>query len=130
MTAVLFQELSQSWNQQLRRDDRKTLLFIDNASSLETITSSHVKVIFLLPNLTFEIQILDQGIVQATIARYKKRMLSYVIHLTEDPATKYRFHKSINVLDALHWIYSMEKDVSDHIITNCFRRSGFPAEPD
>nr|XP_002735421.1 PREDICTED: tigger transposable element-derived protein 6-like [Saccoglossus kowalevskii] len=80
MTSALFEEYLRDLNNQMRRKRRKILLFLDNATShCPNIRLSHVTLKFFPANTTSVLQPLDQGIIRAFKARYRKRLLRSVI---------------------------------------------------
>jgi uncharacterized protein YpiB (UPF0302 family) len=51
-------------NQMMKKENWKVLLFVDNTTSHHrSMVMTNVTVKFLLPNLTYEVQPLDQGII-------------------------------------------------------------------
>jgi uncharacterized protein YeeX (DUF496 family) len=62
---------------------------------------SNVTVKFLPPNLTSEVQPLDQGIIRSVKACYRKMMLQYIVTVAETSNTRSDFNKSIPVLHAV-----------------------------
>lgn len=126
MTGNLFEEWLTDLNQQMEKSKRKILLLVDNATSHNcTKILSHVTVKFLPPNLTSEVQPLDQGIIRAVKARYRKKMLQHLITVAEDCDTRSQFLKSISVLHAVRWVNSAWQEISPESISKCFQRSGF-----
>jgi hypothetical protein len=78
------------------------LLLVDNATSRRgTKVMSNVTVKFLPPNLTSEVQPLDQGVIRSVKVRYRKMMLQYIVTVAEASNTKSDFNKSISVLRAV-----------------------------
>ncbi|XP_033221156.1 tigger transposable element-derived protein 2-like [Belonocnema kinseyi] len=86
---------------------------------------SHVIVKFLPPNLTSEVQPLDQGIIRAVKACYRKKMLQHLITVAEDCDTRSQFLQSVSVLHAVRWVNSCRQQISPETISKCFQRSGF-----
>jgi hypothetical protein len=86
---------------------------------------SNATVKFLPPNLTSEVQPLDQGIIRSVEARYRKKTLQYIVTVAEASNTRYDFNKSISVLQAVRWVSSAWEQMSREIIVKCFRRVGF-----
>ena len=81
--------------------------------------------IFLPPNLTSEIQPLDQGIIKAAKSHYRKNMMQFLLYLAETSNCPAQFFKSITVLYAIRWIYAAWENVSPLTIQKCFSRCGF-----
>jgi hypothetical protein len=73
----------------------KVLFLVDNATSHHgTKEMTNVKVKFLPPNLTSEVQLLDQGIIRAVKSIYHKQMLQYKVSVVEASNVKSDFNKS------------------------------------
>ena len=79
---------------------RKIILFVDIATShVVSKKLSNVHVTFLPPYLTSELQPLDQGIIQAMKANYRKSMLHSLLAAVGKFNTAIEFAKSVTVLD-------------------------------
>ncbi|XP_057327565.1 tigger transposable element-derived protein 6-like [Microplitis mediator] len=126
MTQVIFDDWLFELNNYMKKQNRKILLLIDYATSHNTTkTLSNVTVQFLPPNLTSEIQPLDQGIIKAVKDRYRSRLLEYIVSKAENCQSKEEFHKSVTVLHAIRWLYGAWMDISQQTIEKCFHRAGF-----
>lgn len=129
MTSKIFEDWLLSLNRRMKMQNRNILLIIDNAASHKnTKQLSNVVVKFLPPNLTSECQPLDQGIIRASKARYRKRMLQKLVFDIDNNAGTSDLSKSVNVLDAIRWIASAWKEISEDTIIKCFMRCGFPVQ--
>ena len=129
MTAVIFKEYLLWFNQQMH--GRKVILLIDNFSAhnsgLDMITSDHdiiftnVVVRFLPPNATSVCQPLDQGIIRAWKAHYRKQLLDYICNEYDhdrDP------NITMHVLRAIRWgNKAWYDDLSSTTISNCWVKS-------
>jgi ABC-type antimicrobial peptide transport system permease subunit len=105
----------------MKKENWKILLLVDNATSLHrTKVMSNVMVKFLTPNLTSAVQPLDQGIIRAVKARYRKKMLQYIVTVAEARSTQSDFNKSISVLQAFRWVSSAWEQISRETIVKCF----------
>jgi uncharacterized protein YeeX (DUF496 family) len=101
MTQEIFEEWLTDLNRMMKKENQKILLLVDNATSDRgTNVMSNVTVKFLPPNLTSEVQALDQGIIRSVKARYRKKMLQYTVTVAEASNTRSDFNKSISVLHA------------------------------
>ena len=119
MNAMIFQEYLQDFNEQMRKQNRKVLLLIDNASSHYKLNLSHITIKFYSPNCTSRLQSLDQGIIKAFKGYYKHRLVNKLIDEIDYSGTK-----KANMYDAILWIDSAWKKVSPETIRNCFARAG------
>ncbi|XP_041377364.1 tigger transposable element-derived protein 6-like [Gigantopelta aegis] len=127
MTSQLFNDWLQQLNRQMRQQRRKILLFIDNAPSHgQDLSVSNVTVKFLPANTTSVLQPLDQGIIKAFKARYRKYLMRSLISRMEDCASVTELCKAITVLDAVNWINAAWKETQQTTIAKCFMMCGFP----
>jgi len=84
MPAVLFQEWVRKLNSKMAAKSKRILLLIDNAPSHACgyLNMSNVRVKFLPPNTTSEIQPIDAGIIAEFKCHYRKFQL-YWMHWPE-----------------------------------------------
>lgn len=80
MTSVIFEEWLRKWDQELTSAGRKIVLFVDNCSAHPHISClQSVKLSFLPPNTTSEIQPCDQGIINALNFHHRKNMVKILL---------------------------------------------------
>lgn len=121
MTTNLFQEWLLDLDNQMKKQKRKVLLFIDNCSShnaLPELDNVHVK--FLPPNTTSKLQPLDQGIINNFKVFYRKEIVTQMLDCLEEGNSF-----NITVLTAMRIADKAWKNVSQTTIRNCFRSCGF-----
>lgn len=129
MNRVIFTDFLRKFNNSMRQNSRKVLLIIDNASShIVGLQLSNVKLLLLPPNLTSELQPLDQGIIRATKLYARKSLLEYLIAKADQVGTATEFCKSVTVLHAIRWICKAWEEVKTSTIQKCFCKTGFPVE--
>ena len=128
MTGKLFTDWLNQLNRQMRRQRRKILLFIDNAPSHIIENLSNVIVKFLPANTTSVLQPLDQGIIKAFKARYRKHQMCTLVSQMNECETVGELCKAISVLDAVNWINVAWRETTVLTIQKCFHRCGFPAD--
>jgi uncharacterized protein YeeX (DUF496 family) len=110
----------------MRKQNRKILLLVDNATShCMTKVMSNVKVKFLPPTLTPEVQPFDEGIIGAIKSRYRQQMLQYIVTIAETSNTNSDFNKSVSALHAVRWLSSVWEQISRETIVKRFQRAGF-----
>ncbi|XP_025405571.1 tigger transposable element-derived protein 6-like, partial [Sipha flava] len=110
------------FNRKMEMENRKIILFLDNASiHPDTLNLKNIKLIFLPPNTTSIWQPLHQGIIQNFKVHYRQRLLRHILSKIDQNVE----NKSINVLDAFFWIKSALKNIKPKIVKNCFKKSGF-----
>lgn len=99
-------------------------MFIDNAPvHPPDVQLENIKLKFFPPNTTAKVQPMDQGVIRAFKAHYRRYLIKHVIAsaaaaMTADDIT-------ITALDAVHWIDSAWQAVTDATIRNTFRSAGF-----
>lgn len=127
MTRDLFTEWLNKFNAKMKRERRKVLLFLDNASSHPNSKLSNVQLAFLPPNTTSRIQPLDQGILETFKKLFRKRLLAFIAkemgkdaHITGPDVLK-----RINLLDTIYWIKAAWQEVTPLTIAKCFDKCGF-----
>lgn len=123
MTSALYTEWPESLNDQMTKN-RCILLLLNNAPSHPNLKFSHVELMFLPPNLTSEVQPLDQGIIHTMKALYRKQMLTCLIAQADQEGTATQYCKAITVLHTIKWIAVAWKNVEVTTIQKCFRRCG------
>lgn len=130
MTAVLFEELLKDFNRKMRLQQRKVLLFLDNATCHPSINLSNVELIFLPPNTTSACQPLDQGIIEAFKLNYRKLLLQSLVSQLDEHMSADIINSNMNfnpsMLDVVNWLSEAWKNVKPETIGNFFRRCGFP----
>lgn len=81
MAYDIFEEHIRSWDKDLRNNNRKILLLVDNYpahSELKNLTN--ITLVFLLPNMTSILQPIDQGVIKNLKFHYRK---SPIMHMTD-----------------------------------------------
>ncbi|XP_019636442.1 PREDICTED: tigger transposable element-derived protein 4-like [Branchiostoma belcheri] len=73
MTSGIFEDWLKKFDRKLGREKRKGLLFLDNATSHPELQLRNLKLIFFPPNTTSVLQPMDQGIIQTTKTKYRKK---------------------------------------------------------
>jgi len=126
MTTVIFEDWLNQLNETMKKKKRRMILFVDNATShVVSKKLSNVHVTFLPPYLTSELQPLDQGIIQAMKADYRKSMLHSLLAAVGKYNTATEFVRSVTVFHAIRWISSAWNNVQEETILKCFWRAGF-----
>ncbi|XP_070581983.1 tigger transposable element-derived protein 4-like [Ptychodera flava] len=129
MTTELFTDWLRDFDRKMRQQKRKVLMFIDNAPTHppNAVRLTNTKLIFFPPKTTSKLQPLDQGIIAAMKKTYRKRLLRAVLSKAEDESlSANEIARTVNVLDACHWIGRSWNEVTAETITSCFRKAGFP----
>lgn len=130
MTTALFEDFLADFNRKMRAQNRHVLLFVDNATSHPSdFALSNVTVKFFPPNTTSHLQPLDQGVIRAFKAIYRKKLLEKIIQKIGRIEHATELTKSITVLDAVLWAAQAWKEVKVGGISHCFEKAGFPKSP-
>jgi hypothetical protein len=125
MTADIMTTWLHEFDTKMKKQNRKVVLFLDNATSHSKIALDNVKLIFLPPNTTSHCQPLDQGIIQNFKMLYRsyfiKRLLTYV----DSGCPLQEIEKNITLTNALIWISIAWQNLSPITIKKCFSKAGF-----
>jgi hypothetical protein len=124
MNSKIFTEWLHEINLSMQKQERHILLFLDNAPvHPPDIQLDNIKLKFFPPNTTAKIQPMDQGIIRAFKAYYRRYLVKHIIASASTATTA----DDINVtaLDAVHWIDSAWEAVTEATIRNTFRAAGF-----
>lgn len=121
MTAALFSEWLKKIDIQMRLENRKILLFIDNCTAhYSSDELQHIKVVYLPPNSTSKLQPLDQGVIQNFKINYRREVVRHILTNLESNGSL-----EINVLIAMRFVKKAWLSVTQTTIANCFRKAGF-----
>ena len=124
MTAPIFQCWLKSWNEELIKQKREILLLIDNAPShiIDDSGYSNIKVQFLPPNTTSQIQPLDQGIIRVTKCHYRKMICELYLDGIENKMQAKQIMRNIDFVVACQTLVKSWDLVTSELITKCFTR--------
>lgn len=124
MTAAFFATWLQSWDQELRQKKKETiLLWLDNFSGHVVPDGlTHIRCEFFVANLTSHIQPLDQGIIRAWKAIYRRQYIARAINLFDAGNSASMYH--INQLQAMRLADKAWKEVKASTIINCWIHAG------
>ncbi|XP_055630510.1 jerky protein homolog-like isoform X2 [Toxorhynchites rutilus septentrionalis] len=126
--------------------DPKALLVLRNCTAHYTgkddLVSDDglIKVIYLPPNVTTMCQPMDQGVINAVKARYKRKLMLYLLLENEELKFEDRL-KKISLLQSIDWLSSAWIEITPSTIENswgclidqfpiCETESDDPTEPD
>ena len=126
MTGNIMSDWLISLSNNMRKEGRKILLFMDNVKSHpKDLKLDFVKVQFLPPNTTLVLQPLDQGVIRRAKIACKKLLLRHIISKSTACNSAEKIVKSVNVLNAVQWIDAAVKSVSRECIYQSFKIAGF-----
>ncbi|KAI6654444.1 Tigger transposable element-derived protein 6-like [Oopsacas minuta] len=122
MTSALYNEWLNAFDVKMRNQNRHILVFLDNAPCYPRgVSLINIKLIFLPANTTSVLQPLDQGIIQCMKLHYRKRLLRRVQSQINNGCEDETVAKSINILDACHWIVAAVKEIRPSTVQNVFQ---------
>ena len=124
MDSELMEEILRTLNRKCAAEDRKILLFIDNAPSHPESYSdcfSHVQIVFLPKNTTSKLQLLDAEI----IVFYRKQLLQHVLARIKPGSKASDVISSVDLLKSIGWVMDAWRKVKKETIVNCFSKCGF-----
>ena len=127
MQVEIMEKVLDTLNHQMRKQGRKVILFLDNATVHPTLfidMYSNIKIVFIPNNTTSCLQPLDAGIIQSFKTKYRKKWMRYVIARINDDLTASEIAKGIDILQAITWVADSWKEVSVETIKNCFAKCG------
>ncbi|XP_041364109.1 tigger transposable element-derived protein 6-like [Gigantopelta aegis] len=126
MTIALFTGWITSVNKIMRQQKRKIIMLLDNATSHgPNLELSNVTLKYLPANTTSHLQPLDQGIIRAFKARYRRHMLRYLVTRIDVVGNASDLCKQLTLLDAIHWISQAWNEMKPNMISKCFSVAGF-----
>ncbi len=128
MTAGLMEEWLTAFNSKMKREKRKVLMFLDNATCHPHLQLSNVKLMFLPANTTSCTQPMDQGIICTFKSHYRRLVLQSLVAKMSSCSSVNDLAKEITVLDAVQWIAAALKRIQTDTITKCFLKAGFFCE--
>lgn len=123
MTRDLFGKWLADWDDELADKGRRVCLLVDNCTAHHTgVPLKNIELKFLPPNTTSKLQPLDQGIIRAFKAIYKRRLIETLL-------VKLRMKQElkIDLLGAIQMLKASWENVKRDTIANCFRHAGFVA---
>ncbi|XP_066146779.1 tigger transposable element-derived protein 6-like [Euwallacea fornicatus] len=126
MTREIMKEWLLDMDRRMRIQNRKILLFLDNAGSHpRDLNLENIKICFLPPNCTSVCQPLDQGIIKNVKFFYRDLILKHILTKVDGALSASELAKSINILEALYFVHRAWNNVSQATIKNCFAKAGF-----
>ena len=125
MTSEVMGAVLARFNRKLILEDRKDILFLDNATCHpESMIGQflQIKIVFLSKNSTSRLQPLDAVIIQNLKIKYRKRLVKYVLARIQEDASTTQIVKDVDILVAIRWIQEAWKEVSNLTIKDCFEK--------
>jgi hypothetical protein len=127
MDSTIFEKIMNEFNKQIKKNNKKVLLFVDNFSAhLLSYELSNVRIIYFPANTTSVTQPLDQGIIHSLKAHYRKQIISLLISDSNEGIDANP--KKIDLFIAMRLLDNSWKSVTQNTIKNCFRKAMFSFE--
>jgi len=124
MNSKIFTNWLHEFDSMMEKQKRQILLFLDNAPvHPPDLTLKNITLKFFPSNSTALVQPLDQGVMRAFKAQYRRQLIQHVIasadvaHTVDDII--------ITALDAICWIDLAWRSITELTIQNTFKRAGF-----
>ena len=105
MRTEIMENVLELLDQRLCLEDRKVILFLDNAPCHpETLQNNltNMKLIFLPKFTTSRLQRLDAGIIRAFNCKYRKLLMKYVVSQTDEGKKASETIQDANIAKAIH----------------------------
>lgn len=128
MTPDIFCQWVTKFNERMIRENRKILLFLDDAPCHPPLELSNINFVFLPVNSTSRLQPLDQGIIQAFKVLYKRRMLRSLVARMNGTMSVAQLAHQITASDAISWVKSAWMEVKPTIAQRLFAMCGMKSE--
>ena len=119
------------FNRKLIFEDRKVILFLDNATCHpESMIGkfSQIKIVFLPKNTTSRLQPLDAGIIRNFKFKYRKRLVNYELSRIREDTSATQIVKGVDVIMAIRWLQEAWKEVTNLTIKNYFEKCGIKGD--
>lgn len=114
----------------IARAERRVALVLDNFSAHECAVNEleadnllpNVHILWLPPHTTSLFQPMDQGIIRAWKAHYRRAMMKYIVHQA-DINQEENPYQGINILYAIQWGVQSWRTITSTTIEHCFSKS-------
>ncbi|CAH0725635.1 unnamed protein product, partial [Brenthis ino] len=125
MTGDIFTKWARAWDRELTKKNKKILLLVDNCPAHPHIADlKNITLVFLPPNTTSVLQPMDQGIIRALKAHFRKNLVLKMIQFLDGGCSSVECPK-ITVLDAILMIQDAWTQLKQGTIFNCYKHAGF-----
>lgn len=128
MTPDIFCKWITKFNEKMIQENRKILLFLDDAPCHHPLELSNINLIFIPVSSTSRLQPLEQGIIQTFKMLYRRRMLRSLVARMNGTTTVTQLAHQITVSDAITWVKSAWMEVKPCIAQRLFATCGVKIE--
>jgi hypothetical protein len=123
MTGKFFTDWLMDVNRMMQRQQRNILLCLDNAPCHPAdVPLSNIKLLFFPANTTSVVQPLDQGVIHSFKVHYRKHLVKHIIARCSTAQSIEDI--VVSALDAVNWIDSSWRAVTETTICQTFRAAG------
>ena len=125
MDSQIFEEWLRKLDRTFRMERRKIPLLIDNSPAHPAVSDlKNVHLVFLPPNTTSLLQLMDQGVIKSLKVHYLGRVVRRLCRALDKTKTL----SKTSILQTMKILVSSWEAVSAQIIVNCFRKAGITLE--
>ena len=129
MTSFIFSNWIINWNDELKKNNRKILLLVDNCSAHPQLDLSNIELKFLPPNTTSITQPMDMGVIKNLKMAYRSRLVKYTLDLIEKNLASSdlkarEISSKITLSGAISFLSDSWRLVATSTIQNCFKHCG------
>uniref|UniRef100_A0A8C8SIN0 HTH CENPB-type domain-containing protein n=1 Tax=Pelusios castaneus TaxID=367368 RepID=A0A8C8SIN0_9SAUR len=131
VTADIFQEWAQQWDQELQRDCRRILLFLGHSSAHPPELQAklrNIKLAFFPSSATSIVQPMDMGVIRNLKGHYRALLAAKALRSPE-PGRAAEIAGRVTLLDAVYMLHRAWSLVRPATVQSCFRKAGFCLAP-
>ncbi|CAI6367554.1 unnamed protein product [Macrosiphum euphorbiae] len=125
MTGSIMEDWLHTFNNKLKKQNRRVILFLDNATCHPHLNLSNVHLAWLPANTTSLTQPMDQGIIYSIKVNYRKMVLQSLLASMDSIKSVNELSNKINVLDAIYWLNKSVNLIKPDTVKKCFIKAGF-----
>lgn len=119
MTSILFQDYLTNWDEELRIQNRKILLLVDNCPAHPNVQLHNIELHFFPLNGNSVLQPMERGVIRNLKQIYRRHMLLKTLESQEINGCD----KPLSVLDAINLLHLAWEKIPSQTIRNCFRHA-------
>ena len=116
----------------LHIENRKVMLFPDNAPSHPKILQENlkkIKLLFLSKNTTSQLQSCDAGIIRNFKVKHHMQLLKHVISRIDNRKKSSEIIQRIDILQCMRWVNQASEEITKNQIKHCFKKCEFSEVP-
>ena len=125
----IWEKIMEKLNEELKRRERKIVLFVDNCSAHYPMELEQIELVYLPANTTSHLQPLDQGILRSVKCKYKRVLVQRLCAALRAGKNPKQAQQSMDFKIACDTIAKCWNETSAQLIRNCFRKATFCTKP-